>query len=67
MQLSQRTRAKPCANPPHSRYLAKSRSTYRGRPLPSGERNPARSRVLMRLALTRTKDPAQLQRYLQEY
>jgi hypothetical protein len=35
LQLSQRTRAKPCASTPHSRYLAKSRSTYRGRPRPS--------------------------------
>ena len=35
LQLSQRTRAKPCANTPHSRYLAKSRSTYRGRPSPT--------------------------------
>ncbi|MCP3140553.1 type II asparaginase [Pyxidicoccus xibeiensis] len=33
----------------------------------SGELNPAKSRVLLQLALTRTKDPAQLQRYFQEY
>ncbi len=35
LQLSQRTRAKPCASTPHSRYRAKSRSTYRGTPHPT--------------------------------
>ena len=33
----------------------------------SGEFNPAKSRVLLQLALTRTKDPAQIQRYFREY
>lgn len=33
----------------------------------SGELNPAKSRVLLQLALTRTKDPAQLQQLFQEY
>lgn len=30
-----RPRAKPCASTPHSRYLEKSRSTYRGNPRPT--------------------------------
>jgi L-asparaginase len=29
--------------------------------------NPQKSRVLLRLALTRTKDPKQIQRYFVEY
>ncbi|WP_239015145.1 hypothetical protein [Archangium violaceum] len=49
MQLSQRTRAKPCASTPHSRYRAKSRSTYRGRPRPT---SLASSSSVTRLSLT---------------
>jgi L-asparaginase len=33
----------------------------------SGELNPAKSRVLLQLALTRTKDPARIQRMFEEY
>jgi L-asparaginase len=33
----------------------------------SGELNPAKSRVLLMLALTRTKDPARIQQIFEEY
>jgi L-asparaginase len=33
----------------------------------SGELNPAKSRVLLQLALTVTKDPARVQRMFDEY
>ena len=33
----------------------------------SGELNPAKSRVLLQLALTRTRDPARIQRIFEEY
>jgi L-asparaginase len=33
----------------------------------SGELNPAKSRVLLQLALTKTKDPAQIQKMFYEY
>jgi L-asparaginase len=33
----------------------------------SGELNPAKSRVLLQLALTRTKDPAKIQKLFEEY
>jgi L-asparaginase len=33
----------------------------------SGELNPAKSRVLLQLALTKTKDPARIQKMFYEY
>ena len=33
----------------------------------SGEMNPAKSRVLLQLALTKTKDPVQIQKMFYEY
>ena len=33
----------------------------------SGELNPAKSRVLLQLALTRTKDPVRIQKIFEEY
>ena len=33
----------------------------------SGELNPPKSRVLLQLALTKTKDPARIQKIFEEY